>query len=153
MLTHDLSNTHPLTYISQTDASQRGLSELTFFSSRYLARSQGFRWVESADISTTPKGFGGFMSAVWMWLRLCVYVVTGHGEPLEVDVQRAVAARRPNRARRHLTHHFTKPSVRGGAKPALMVSLSAMSTDMMLPGLASELTSTFTFQRTLAPFL
>ena len=62
--------------------------------------------------------FGGFMSAVWMWLQLCVYVMTGHGEPLEVDAQRAMHARRPNRARRHLNHHFTKPSVRGGRKPA-----------------------------------
>ena len=118
MLTHDLSNTHPLTYISQTDAAQTGLSELDFFSSRYLAKLQGFRKVESAYVSKAPRGLGGFMSAVWMWLRLCVYVMTGHGEPLEVDTQRAMGVRRPNRARRHLNHHFTKPSVRGGAKPA-----------------------------------
>ena len=30
------------------------------------------------------------MSAVWMWLWLCVYVVTGHGDTLEIDVQRAM---------------------------------------------------------------
>ena len=111
------THTHSHTYLKQMPLKEAYLSS-TFFSSRYLTKSQGFRRVESADVSTTPKGFGGFMSVVWMWLRLCVYVVTGHGEPLEMDAQRAMSARRPNRARRHLNHHFTKPSVRGGAKPA-----------------------------------
>ena len=111
------THTHSHTYLKQMPLKQAYLSS-SFFSSRYLARLQGFRRVESADISTTPKGFGGFMSVVWMWLRLCVYVVTGHGEPLEVDTQRAMGVRRPNRARRHLNHHFTKPSVRGAGKPA-----------------------------------
>jgi len=111
------THTQTHTYLKQMHLKEAYLSS-TFFSSRYLTKSQGFCRVESADISTTPKGFGGFMSVVWMWLRLCVYVVTGHGEPLEVDTQRAMGVRRPNRARRHLNHHFTKPSVRGGAKPA-----------------------------------
>ena len=111
------THTHSHTYLKQIPLKQAYLSS-TFFSSRYLARLQEFRRAESADVSKTPRGLGGFVSAVWMWLRLCVYVMTGHGEPLEMDVQRAMHARRPNRARRHLNHHFTKPSVRGGRKPA-----------------------------------
>ena len=85
---------------------------------RYLTTSQGFRRVESTNLSTPPRGLGSFVSAVWMWLQLCVYMMTGHGDPLEVDAQQSAIARRPNRARRHLNHHFTKPSVRGGRKPA-----------------------------------
>ena len=111
------THTHSYTYLKQMPLKEAYLSS-TFFSSRYLARLQGFRRVESPDVSTTPRGLGGFMSVVWMWLRLCVYVVTGHGEPLEVDTQRAMGVRRLNRARRHLNHHFTKPSVRGAGKPA-----------------------------------
>ena len=94
------THTHSHTYLKQMPLKEAYLSS-TFFSSRYLTKSQGFRRAESADISMPSKGFGGFMSVVWMWLRLCVYVVTGHGEPLEMDAQRAMSARRPNRARRH----------------------------------------------------
>jgi len=115
------THTHSYTYLKQMPLKQAYLNS-TFFSSRYLARLQGFRRVESADVSTTPRGLGGFMLAVWMWLRLCVYVVTGRSDPLEEEAQRAMRVRRPNRARRHLNHHFTKPSVRGGLKPARNLS-------------------------------
>jgi len=60
-------------------------------------------------------GLGGFISAIWLWLRCCVYVVTGHGDPYESDVEFIERPHPYGRARRHLDRYFAK---RGGIVPA-----------------------------------
>jgi len=94
----------------------------TYFSPLNLVRLQGFRPEgETVEFVTSETGFGGvvsFVSAVWMWLRLCLNVVTGHGqerEPFQGDIDLIEGAPRPNRARRHLDKYFTK---RGEIVPA-----------------------------------
>ena len=93
----------------------------TYLSPLCLARLQGFRprsqfeteGAEEAMPSFGTRGlmpFVPFVSGVWVWLRLCVYVVTGHGNPFESEFNsEAELPLRPahgdNRAYRHLRRY------------------------------------------------
>ena len=61
-------------------------------------------------VVTAPKmGVCGItVSGILMWLRLCVYVITGHGAPFESEtVAPKQYFQKPNRSRRHLNRHFS----------------------------------------------
>ena len=86
----------------------------TYFNQPYLARLQGFRPHSDgqADVRTRsayPKELGGFMSSIWLWLRLCIYVFTGRGEAFDPEAEFVpFSAYRPNRANRHIQRHFAQ---------------------------------------------
>ena len=86
----------------------------TYLNPPYLARLQGFRPHSDgqADVRTRsayPKELGGFMSSIWLWLRLCIYVFTGRGEAFDSEAEFVpFSAYRPNRANRHIQRHFAQ---------------------------------------------
>ena len=86
----------------------------TYLNPSYLARLQGFRphsdgQVDVRTRSAYPKELGGFMSSIWLWLRLCVYVLTGRGEAFDSEAELVpFSAYRPNRANRHIQRHFAQ---------------------------------------------
>ena len=86
----------------------------TYFNPPYLASLQGFRPHSDgqADVRTRsayPKELGGFMSSIWLWLRLCIYVFTGRGEAFDSEAEFVpFSAYRPNRANRHIQRHFAQ---------------------------------------------
>ena len=86
----------------------------TYLNPSYLARLQGFRphsdgQVDVRTRSAYPKELGGFMSSIWLWLRLCIYVFTGRGEAFDSEAEFVpFSAYRPNRANRHIQRHFAQ---------------------------------------------
>jgi len=101
----------------------------TYFSPVYLAKLQGFRPIqddgESAVIHMGSGGFvPGFLSGVWLWLRLCVYMVTGLGDPFEAepfdaDIEFIPKPYQASRVNRHLYQHFAR---RRRVAPALCLT-------------------------------
>jgi len=88
----------------------------TYFSPVKLAKLQGYAPEGQDEAYFAPSsGMRGFISAIWLWLRCCVYVVTGHGDPYESDVEFVERPHPYSRARRHRAAYFAK---RGGIVPA-----------------------------------
>jgi len=95
------------TYLNQMAIKQAYLTS-TYFSPRFLAKLQGYR-AKDESLDMLPRmGAHGFVSAIWMWLRLCVYVVTGHSDPFKSNVEFIQRPHLYGRARRHRDTHFAK---------------------------------------------
>jgi len=81
----------------------------TCYSPLHKAELQGFQpEMEDMHYFVPHSGISGFISAIWFWLRACVYVVTGYGDPYEDEVEFVERPHCHGRARRHLEAHFAK---------------------------------------------
>jgi len=88
----------------------------TYFSPVHPVRLQGYApEAENIDYVIPSSGLSGLILSIWLWIRCCVYVVTGHGDPYEAEVEFIERSHPYGRARRHLDRHFAK---RGQIVPA-----------------------------------
>jgi len=89
-----MKNTH--TYLNTTYLSLLNIAEL-----------QGYEPEQDVEYEAFQTGLGG-ISTIWFWLKCCVYLVTGHGEPLKSEVEFVERPYPYGRARRHREAHFAK---------------------------------------------